>query len=147
MDKDLKYIIKDISLLEYKIVEKEAGFSITGDSCEMNSEITLNFKPDREEVIFHSNIRYSDKRSMEELMHFRCKTVFRVFDFNKTFEIRNGLISVSDNFLLSLIPIMLGAARGMLALLNKGTALQELYFPILNNEEILAAFKTEKASS
>jgi len=143
MEKVLQYKLTNITSLEYKIVDKETGFFIPDDVCEVNSSLTLNFMDQTEEVIFLYTVKYVDKRSMEDLMHFQAKIVFRVIDFNNAFSKHNNIVNVPDVLLHSLIPIVIGAVRGMLALKNKGTYLQEIYLPIFNTADIVEGIKLQ----
>lgn len=140
---DFKYTTTNISVLEYRITEKDNGFSIPGDACRVGGSINLYFNSDKEEVVYHYVVRYIDKRNEEELMFFHSKMVFRILDFNKVLGRIKGEITVTEPFLVNFVNIVTGAARGMLAMLNKGTYLNNIYLPINNNLEVLDALRNQ----
>ena len=146
MEKTIKYQLLNISALEYRISDKENGFSIPLDACEINLTISFNFNLDVEQVVFHYIVQYNDKRNQEELMYFQCKTVYRVIELNTVFYLHDNIVNVPDSFLLTAISIGIGAIRGMLALKNKGTYLQDIHLPIYDPVSILEGLKQYKSN-
>jgi hypothetical protein len=140
---DLQYTIKHISVLEYRITEKGPEYAISADACQLNADITMHFNTHAEEVIFHYLIRYTDKRSEEELMIFRIKMIFRIVDFKKAFPKKGEDLTVSEAVLLNFVRLVTGAARGMMALQNKGSYLQDIYLPVHNDMEVVHALKNQ----
>jgi hypothetical protein len=141
--KSVTYRISDIFFTDFKLANKSSDYSIRGEDCEVNMGLAFKFTPEQELISCILEILFKDKRDSEELMSISFNTVFRINDFNVTFELDdlNKRMNIPDAFFLDILSISIGACRGSLVALLRNTFLQKIFLPIYNLKTLLDDIK------
>jgi hypothetical protein len=138
----IQFRIDKIEETKYSIVSKSKGYVIPGDDCAVNLTTAIAFFPPDSITKMILDISYVDKRTNEELMTITSENSFFVLDFDKVFKApASEQLLIPDGFLLNVIQISLGSARGMLVIRNKGTYLSDIILPVFDSLEILQRLK------
>jgi hypothetical protein len=122
-----------INDLDNNIIEKD-----------LHIEIGFNFqiKKDVNEFIIRTLIFYLFKK--DEILKYENQIFFSVLDIDQVVTSDNDKINIKDEFLLSLLSVVIGTTRGMMIKNTMGKKINEFPLPILNSEELLDKIKEKK---
>ena len=129
--KELSFSCTDIvNDLDYNFIEKD-----------LHIEIGFNFQIKKEvnEFIIGALIRYLLKK--DEILKYENQTFFSVLNIDQVVASTNGKINIKDEFLLSLLSVVIGTTRGMMIKNTMGKKINEFPLPILNPKELLNKIK------
>lgn len=125
--KELSFSCTDIvNDLDYNIIEKD-----------LRIEIGFNFqiKKDVNEFIIVTLILYLFKK--DEILKYENQTTFSVLNIDQVVTTDNDKINIKDEFLISLLSVVIGTTRGMMIKNTMGKKINEFPLPILNPKELL----------
>jgi hypothetical protein len=132
--KELSFSCTDIvNDLDYNIIEKD-----------LRIEIGFNFqiKKDVNEFIIGTLILYLFKK--DEILKYENQTTFSVLNIDQVVTTDNDKINIKDEFLISLLSVVIGTTRGMMIKNTMGKKINEFPLPILNPKELLNNIKEKK---
>jgi hypothetical protein len=132
--KELSFSCTDIvNDLDKSIIEKD-----------LHIEIGFNFhiKKDVNEFIIGTLILYLFKK--DEILKYENQTFFSVLNIDQVVTSDNDKINIKDEFLLSLLGVVIGTTRGMMIKNTMGKKINEFPLPILNPKELLDNIKEKK---
>jgi hypothetical protein len=132
--KELSFSCTDIvNDLDNTIIEKD-----------LHIEIGINFQIKKEvnEFIIGTLIIYHFKK--DEILKYENQTFFSVLNIDQVVTSDNNKINVKDEFLLSLLNVVIGTTRGMMIKNTMGKKINEFPLPILNPKELLRNIKEKK---
>lgn len=132
--KELSFSCTDIvNDLDYNIIEKD-----------LRIEIGFNFqiKKDVNEFIIVTLILYLFKK--DEILKYENQTTFSVLNIDQVVTTDNDKINIKDEFLISLLSVVIGTTRGMMIKNTMGKKINEFPLPILNPKELLNNIKEKK---
>lgn len=142
MAKQVTYKIKEIGEPEISLAARDIDYSIEPEQCEVILTLTVHFDPPNEQTDIILRIQYQDKRDNSLVMEFTNKCSFTVLEFKKVFNwTDSGRMEIPDNFMLEVIIITIGVARGSLSILNRGTFLEKIILPVFRANAILDQIK------
>lgn len=132
--KELSFSCTDIvNDLDYNIIEKD-----------LRIEIGFNFQIKKEvnEFIIGTLILYLFKK--DEILKYENQTTFSVLNIDQVVTTENDKINIKDEFLISLLSVVIGTTRGMMIKNTMGKKINEFPLPILNPKELLDNIKEKK---
>jgi len=132
--KELSFSCTDIvNDLDNNIIEKD-----------LHIEIGFNFqiKKDVNEFIIGTLILYLYKK--DEILKYENQTFFSVINIDQVVTSDNDKINIKDEFLLSLLSVVIGTTRGMMIKNTMGKKINEFPLPILNPKELLDSIREKK---
>jgi|WetSurMetagenome_2_1015567.scaffolds.fasta_scaffold14851_1 hypothetical protein len=142
--------IKDV---EFKLSRvKEISFSctdlvndLTFEEIEkhLKIEIGFNFQVIKEENEFALSTLILYLFKTEEVLKYENQTFFKVKNIDQVVTTENDKINIKDEFLLSLLSIVIGTTRGMMIKNTMGKKINEFPLPVLNPKELLDTLKAK----
>lgn len=143
--------MKKVKEVQFKLSRvKEISFSctdfandLTNEIIEKNLKIEIGFNfqllKDSNEFAVRTLIKYLFKR--EEFLKYENEIVFKVKNIDEVVNFEKDKINIKDEFLLSLLSVVIGTTRGMIIKNTMGKKIDEFPLPILNPQEILNNLK------
>jgi hypothetical protein len=132
--KELSFSCTDIvNDLDYNVIDKD-----------LRIEIGFNFQIRKEvnEFIIGTLILYLLKK--DEILKYENQTTFIVLNIDQVVTTENDKINIKDEFLISLLSVVIGTTRGMMIKNTLGKKINEFPLPILNPKELLNNIKEKK---
>lgn len=119
--------------LDNNIIEKD-----------LHIEIGFNFQVKKEINVFiiGTLILYLFKK--DEIIKYENQTFFSVLNIDQVVTSENDKINIKDEFLISLLSVVIGTTRGMMIKNTMGKKINEFPLPILNPKELLDNIKEKK---
>lgn len=131
---NIQFFIKDISTLEFSVknppdktfkIPKDVVFQVTPSSSIDLPSSTVDF-------ITFIGI-YLDKEKTKNICELVTSIKFGIKDLTKFIDEKDkNLLHLPDQFMQTLLSISLSTNRGILAAKTEGTALNNVYLPVLN---------------
>ena len=129
--KEFSFSCTDIANdLDYSIIEKY-----------LKIEIGFNFqlKKEENEFIIGTIIQYIFKK--DEVLKYENQTTFSVLNIDEVVTNEDDKINIKDEFLISLLSVVIGTTRGIMIKNTMGKKINEFPLPILNPKELLDNIK------
>jgi hypothetical protein len=140
----LQYRIKKIGAPVYDLKPMPAGYTVPSNECEVTLNLGFVLKTQEEEFILTADVHFFEKAERKELLNFQQQMVFALVNFKQAFKVdETNIVHLPDAFVAETISITLGVIRGMIALKNFGSYLENIYLPIYNIAELLANLKVQ----
>jgi len=114
---------------------------------DLHIEIGFNFqiKKDANEFIVGTFIQYIFKKA--EVLKYENQTIFSVLNIDNVVTTVNDQLNIKDEFLISLLSVVIGTTRGMMIKNTMGKKINEFPLPILNPKELLDNIKEKNKTS
>jgi hypothetical protein len=132
---------------------KELSFSCTDISNDLDNEtieknlqieIGFNFNINKKEKEFCIETLVQYVIENKEALKYENQTIFKVLNINEVAKTVGDKIKIKDEFLLSLLSIVIGTTRGMMIKNTMGKKINEFPLPIINPGELLDNIKKKK---
>lgn len=104
-------------------------------------EIGFNFQVLKEENEFVINTIVQYLFKTDEVLKYENQTFFKVKNMNQIITLEKDKINIKDEFLTSLLSVVIGTTRGMMIKNTMGKKINEFPLPILNPKEVLDNLK------
>jgi hypothetical protein len=108
---------------------------------DLKIEIGFNFtlKKEVNEFIITTIIQYLFKK--EEVLKYENQTFFKVKNIDQVITLEKDKMNIKDEFLLSLLSVVIGTTRGMMIKNTLGKKLSDFPLPILDPKALLDNIK------
>lgn len=142
--KEVQYKLSRVREISFSCTDLVNDLSKEVIEKDIKIEIGFNFQifKDTDEFAISTLIQYLFKD--EEVLKYENQIVFNVKNIDQVVTLENEKINVKDEFLLSLLSVVIGTTRGMMIKNTMGKKINEFPLPILNPKELLENLK-EKA--
>jgi hypothetical protein len=142
--KEVQYKLSRVKEISFSCTDLVNDLSKEVIEKDIKIEIGFNFQifKDTDEFAICTLIQYLFKD--EEVLKYENQIVFNVKNIDQVVTLENDKINVKDEFLLSLLSVVIGTTRGMMIKNTMGKKINEFPLPILNPKELLVNLK-EKA--
>lgn len=133
--KEISFSCTDlVNDLTYKVIEKD-----------LKIEIGFNFliRKKENEFVINTLILYLFKT--KEVLKYENQTFFNVKNIDQVITSEKDKINIKDEFLLSLLSVVIGTTRGMMIKNTMGKKINEFPLPILNPKDVLDNLKEKKS--
>lgn len=142
--KEVQYKLSRVKEISFSCTDVVNDLSKEVIEKDIKIEIGFNFQilNDTDEFAICTLIQYLFKE--EEVLKYENQIVFNVKNIDQVVTLENDKINVKDEFLLSLLSVVIGTTRGMMIKNTMGKKINEFPLPILNPQELLVNLK-EKA--
>ncbi len=129
---------------------KEISFSctdtvndLTNEVIEKNLKIEIGFNfqllKDSNDFAVRTLIQYLFKG--DEVLKYENQIVFNVKNIDQVASLEKDKMNIKDEFLLSLLSVVIGTTRGMMIKNTMGKKINDFPLPILNPKEVLDNLK------
>jgi len=129
---------------------KEISFSctdlvndLTNETIAKNLKIEIGFNfqllKDSNEFAVRTLIQYLFK--VDEVLKYENQIVFKVKNIDQVVSLEKDKMNIKDEFLLSLLSVVIGTTRGMMIKNTMGKKINDFPLPILNPKEVLDNLK------
>ncbi len=142
--KEVQYKLSRVKEISFSCTDLVNDLSKAVIEKDIKIEIGFNFQilNNTDEFAICTIIQYLFKD--EEVLKYENQIFFNVKNIDQVVTLENDKINVKDEFLLSLLSIVIGTTRGMMIKNTMGKKINEFPLPILNPKELLVNLK-EKA--
>lgn len=133
--KEISFSCTDlVNDLTYKVIEKD-----------LKIEIGFNFliRKKENEFVINTLILYLFKT--KEVLKYENQTFFNVKNIDQVITSEKDKINIKDEFLLSLLSVVIGTTRGMMIKNTMGKKINEFPLPILNPKDVIDNLKEKKS--
>ena len=133
--KEISFSCTDlVNDLTYEVIEKD-----------LKIEIGFNFliRKKENEFVINTLILYLFKT--EEVLKYENQTFFNVKNIDQVITSEKDKINIKDEFLLSLLSVVIGTTRGMMIKNTMGKKINEFPLPILNPKDVIDNLKEKKS--
>lgn len=133
--KEISFSCTDlVNDLTYEVIEKD-----------LKIEIGFNFliRKKENEFVINTLILYLFKT--EEVLKYENQTFFNVKNIDQVITSEKDKINIKDEFLLSLLSVVIGTTRGMMIKNTMGKKINEFPLPILNPKDVLDNLKVKNS--
>jgi hypothetical protein len=112
---------------------------LTNEVIEKNLKIEIGFNfqllKDSNEFAVRTLIQYLFKG--DEFLKYENQIVFNVKNIDQVASLEKDKMNIKDEFLLSLLSVVIGTTRGMMIKNTMGKKINDFPLPILNPQEVL----------
>jgi hypothetical protein len=144
-----------VKQVEFKLARvREISFSCTDLANDLSYatieknlkiEIGFNFQLLKEENEFAISTIIQYLYKAEEILKYENQTFFKVKNIDQVITLENEKMNIKDEFLLSLLSVVIGTTRGMMIKNTMGKKINEFPLPILNPKEVLGNLKEKES--
>ena len=139
--KEQEFYCKDISD-EHKSI-------ITGDNIKIGFGVKFNTDPKQRALIIFFKTEYICDLNGEKckLMAYELKVIFKIKNYREVvLNSDDDAPRIDENFLISMLGVVIGTARGMILVRTTGHFINQYYLPILNPQALFDAIVKSKDS-
>ena len=135
--RELSFSCTDIvNDLDNSVIEKDLHIEIGFD---------FQIKKESNEFIIGTFIQYLFKK--DEILKYENQTIFIVLNIDQVVTTENDKLNIKDEFLISLLSVVIGTTRGMMIKNTMGKKINEFPLPILNPKELIDNIKAKNNTS
>lgn len=139
--KEVEIKLARVKELSFSCTDLDNDLSLNAIEKNLKIEIGFNFELLKEENEFAIRTLIFYLFKTEEVLKFENQTFFKVKNIDQVINFEKDKINIKDEFLLSLLSVVIGTTRGMMIKNTMGKKINEFPLPILNPKEVLENLK------
>jgi hypothetical protein len=141
---NINFGIRKISIIDFLVESSQFKSDPKKPEFTFNFELGFKFNPKRKEVIFLLFFKVSPEKDQKLIVgKMRTEMIFFINNMEGFLHPKEAKINLPDQFMASLIGIVISTSRGLWSSKVVGTALQNAILPIINPSEFLAGLKKQ----
>jgi hypothetical protein len=142
--KEVQYKLARVKEISFSCTDLVNDLSIEVIEKDLKIEIGFNFQIRKEEEEFAISTLILYLFKTEEVLKYENQIFFKVKNLDQVASLENDKVNIKDEFLLSLLSVVIGTTRGMMIKNTMGKKINEFPLPILNPKDVLDNIKAKE---
>ena len=141
--------IQEIKEQEFfcKEISEELQPNIEDNKVQIGFGVKFDTDPEQETLSIGFKTAYNCDLNGEKcrLLTYEIKVTFKIGNFNKVvFPTESNTPRIDENFLISMLGVVIGTARGMILIKTTGHFINKFYLPIINPQALFRSLVKSK---
>lgn len=143
--KDVEVKLVNVKELSFSCIDTLSDVSIDKIEDDLKIELGFGFNAGKGSDEFLINCIVVYKYKLDDVLRYENQSKFLVKNIDQVVKFPKGGVNIKDEFLESLIGVVIGTTRGMLIKNTMGKKINNYPLPILNPKEVLKSMKPQQS--